>query len=61
VRSARARIYLVLIAVAMLVVAAIVLILNTNTSTELLGSVAFLGGLAVLINLLIDLFGNGDK
>jgi hypothetical protein len=63
VRGARARIYLVVIAAAMLAVSVIVLILNSNTSTELLGSVAFLGGIAVLIILFLDMFsnGNGDK
>jgi hypothetical protein len=60
VKSARARIYLVLIACALIVVSVIVLIMDMNLSTELLGSAAFLGGLAVLINLLLDMFGNGN-
>jgi hypothetical protein len=50
----------VLIAVAMLTVAAVVLVMNQDTSTELLGSVAFLGGIAILVNLFLDMFGNGN-
>jgi hypothetical protein len=50
----------VLIACALIVVSVIVLIMDMNLSTELLGSAAFLGGLAVLINLLLDMFGNGN-
>jgi len=49
----KARIALILIAVAMMSCAAVVLILNQNTSTELLGSIAFLGALAVLITVLV--------
>jgi hypothetical protein len=33
--------------------------MDMSTSTELLGSAAFLGGVAVLINLFLDMFGNG--
>jgi hypothetical protein len=55
----KGRIYLILIAVAMLVAAGIVLVLNRDLPTELLGSIAFLGGVAVLINVILDLTGNG--
>jgi hypothetical protein len=45
----------------MLVVSLVVLVMNQDTSTELLGSAAFLGGIAILINLFLDMFGNGDE
>lgn len=56
----KGRVYLLVIAVAMLVAAGVVLVLNRDLPTELLGSIAFLGGAAVLINLILDLTGNGD-
>jgi hypothetical protein len=54
------RAYLILISVAMMTAAIIVLISDQNLSTELLGSIAFIGGLAVLINAILDLTGNGN-
>jgi hypothetical protein len=53
------RAYLILISVAMMTAAIIVLVANQNLSTELLGSIAFIGGLAVLINAILDLTNNG--
>lgn len=46
-------------AVAMMVCAIIVLVLNRDLPTELLGTVAFVGSVAVLINAVLDLTGNG--
>jgi hypothetical protein len=43
----------------MMAVAVVVLILNQDTSNELLGAVAFVGGLAVVVNAILDLTGNG--
>jgi hypothetical protein len=45
--------------VAMMVCAIVVLILDRDLPTELLGSAAFLGGVAVLVNAVLDLTGNG--
>jgi hypothetical protein len=58
--NTRARVYLIVFSVAMMSAAIAVLVMNQDTSTELLGSVAFLGGLAVLINAILDLTGNGN-
>jgi hypothetical protein len=55
------RVYLILISVAMLVAAIVVLILDRDLPTELLGSIAFLGALAVLLNAILDLAGNGKE
>jgi hypothetical protein len=55
------RIYLILISVAMLVTAIVVLIINRDLPTELLGSIAFLGALAVLLNAILDITGNGKE
>lgn len=53
------RVYLILMSVAMMVCAIVVLILDRDLPTELLGSAAFLGGVAVLVNAVLDLTGNG--
>jgi hypothetical protein len=45
----------------MVAVAIVVLVLNQDTSTELLGSVALLGGVAVVVNAILDLTGNGKN
>lgn len=55
------RVYLVVIAAAMLALSIIVLAQNLNLSTELLGAIGFLSGVAVLISVLVELFGNGKK
>lgn len=55
------RVYLILISVAMLVAAIVVLIIDRDLSTELLGSIAFLGALAVLLNAILDITGNGKE
>jgi hypothetical protein len=56
----RPRLYLIVIAVAMMAAAIVVLILNRDLSTELLGAIALFGGLAVLVNAILDLTGNGN-
>jgi hypothetical protein len=43
----------------MIAAAIVVLVLNQDTSTELLGGVAFVGGVAVVVNAILDLTGNG--
>jgi hypothetical protein len=53
------RAYLILISVAMMVTSIIVLFINQNLATELLGTTALLGALAVLLNAILDLTGNG--
>ncbi|HEY1437351.1 MAG TPA: hypothetical protein VGG82_07600 [Casimicrobiaceae bacterium] len=58
--NAKARVYLIVFSVAMMGAAVIVLVKNQSLSTELLGGVAFLGGLAVLINAVLDITGNGN-
>jgi hypothetical protein len=55
------RVYLILISVAMLVAALVVLIINKDLPTELLGGIAFLGALAVLLNAVLDITGNGKE
>jgi membrane protein implicated in regulation of membrane protease activity len=57
----RPRVYLIVWGAAMMAVAVVVLVLNQDTSTELLGSVAFVGGLAVVVNAILDLTGNGKQ
>jgi hypothetical protein len=52
--------YLILLAVAMLVLAGFVLVRDKSVDTELLGTIAVLGGVAILItNLPADGNGNG--
>lgn len=53
------RVYLILISVAMMVAAIVVLIINRDLPTELLGGIAFFGAIAVLLNAVLDLTGNG--
>jgi hypothetical protein len=56
---ARPRVYLIVWGVVMMALAVVVLLLDQDTSTELLGSIAFIGGLAVVVNAVLDLTGNG--
>jgi hypothetical protein len=55
----RARVYLIVGAVMMMSVGIIVVALNRDLSTDLLGGVAILGGIAVIVNAVLDLTGNG--
>jgi hypothetical protein len=57
----RPRVYLIVWGAAMMAAAVVVLVLNQDTSTELLGAVAFVGGLAVVVNAILDLTGNGKN
>jgi hypothetical protein len=56
----RPRLYLILIAAVMIAAAVIVLVFSRDLSEHLLGSIALLGGIAVLINAILDLTGNGN-
>jgi hypothetical protein len=58
--KSKPRVYLLLIGVAMVAVCGVVLILNQDLSTELLGAVGFVGGVAVIVNAVLDITGNGD-
>jgi hypothetical protein len=49
-----------LIAAVMMGAAVVVLILNRSAATEILGSIAFLGGVAVVLNAILDLKGGDD-
>jgi hypothetical protein len=60
-KRTRVRVYLIVLASAMMAVAVVVLVLNRSLSTELLGAIALAGGLAVLVNAILDLTGNGDN
>jgi hypothetical protein len=55
----KARVYLILIAVAILVGGIILQITGHDFSDHIIGGIAILGGLAVLINAILDLTGNG--
>jgi hypothetical protein len=54
------RLYLVLIAAVMIAAAIIVIVLSRDLPEHLLGSIALLGGIAVLLNTMLDLTGNGN-
>jgi hypothetical protein len=55
----RPRAYLLLISVAMMAGAVVVLILNRDLPSELLAAIALLGGVAVALNAVLDITGNG--
>jgi hypothetical protein len=55
----RARVQLIVAGAAMMGAAVVVLVLNQGTSTEILGSIAFVGGAAIVVNAVLDLTGNG--
>jgi hypothetical protein len=57
----RPRLYLILIAVVIMAAAIVVLVLNRDLPNEILGAIALLGGIAILLNAMLDLSGNGKK
>jgi uncharacterized protein (DUF433 family) len=57
----RARVYLIVWGAVMMGAATVVLVINQDASTELLGGIAFISGVAVIVNAILDLTGNGTS